>query len=41
MRCSIDDDTDCHPYLGGDDQNLAHDGDDDINQYDFHDIDKI
>ena len=40
MRCSIDDDTDCHPYLGGDDQNLAQD-DDNINQYDSHDIDKI
>ena len=40
MRCSIDDDTDYHPYLGGDDQNLAQD-DDDINQNDSHDIDKI
>ena len=40
MRCSIDDDTDYHPYLGGDDQNLAQD-DDDINPYDSHDIYRI
>ena len=30
MRCSIDDDTDCHPDLGGDEQNLAQDDDEDV-----------